>query len=72
MKTDIKGCSATVAGSEQYEKYQSISGKYYYQYDYRTPGGTLFSCIAKSLKLARQKRDKWLKEKFNEKYLSRI
>jgi len=32
------------------------------QYDYRTPDGMLFSCIAKSLNEARAKRDAWLAE----------
>ncbi len=30
------------------------------QYDYRAPDGRLFSCVAKSLEVARNRRDAWL------------
>lgn len=33
------------------------------QYDYRTPAGELFSCVAKTLDEARARRDAWLAEK---------
>jgi hypothetical protein len=61
MKTDINGCSTTPAGQEQYEKYyDNILRGTRVQYDYRTPEGKLFSCIAKSLEAARARRDAWL------------
>ena len=61
MKTDVHGCSTTAAGQEQWEEYTSFSsGKTMVQYDYRTPGGKLFSCVAPTLERAREKRDIWL------------
>lgn len=61
MKTDVDGCSTTKAGDEQYEEfYSSIARGLRVQYDYRTPEGKLFSCVAKTLDAARDKRDKWL------------
>ena len=59
MKTDVNGCSTTANGQEQYKVF-GRSGRRRVQYDYRTPTGKLFSCIAKSLTEARQRRDKWL------------
>lgn len=60
MKTDMNGCSTTKPGKEQWEEFDSAVFGTRVQYDYRTPQGKLFSCIAKSLDEARQKRDKWL------------
>jgi len=48
-------------GTEQYKWYKLTNRKRKVQYDYRTPGGTLFSCIANTLRDARQKRDEWVK-----------
>jgi hypothetical protein len=63
MKTDVNGCSTTAAGQEQWEEYYSIVlKKNLVQYDYRTPEGKLFSCVAKSLEAARAKRDNWLEK----------
>jgi hypothetical protein len=63
MKTDINGCSTTARGQEQYEEYySSIAREYRIQYDYRTPEGKLFSCVAKTLEAARAKRDAWLEK----------
>ncbi len=63
MKSDVSGCSTCPSGGEQYEWY---TPKWFntprVQYDYRTPDGKLFSCVAKSLEEARARRDKWLKE----------
>lgn len=59
MKSDVKGCSTCQAGSESYETF-SYAGKRFVQYDYRTVDGRLFSCCAKSLKAARNKRDNWM------------
>lgn len=60
MKTDVNGCSTTAAGSEQWEEYTSITGREMVQYDYRTPQGKLFSCVAPSVDVARARRDAWL------------
>lgn len=56
MKTDVNGCSTCKAGSEQYERH-NYRGKPIYQYDFRFDDGTLFSCVGKSLKDCRAKRD---------------
>lgn len=66
MKTDLKGCSTTENGSESYEYFSSgLSRKRVrrVQYDYRTHNGQLFSCVAKSLDIARQRRDRWLEKR---------
>ncbi len=61
MNTDQNGRSTCPAGGEQYERYYSKNlGGWRYQYDYRTPAGKLFSCVAKTLEIARAKRDAWL------------
>lgn len=63
MKSDINGCSTTANGSEQYEDFYSVITRgMRVQYDYRTPEGKLFSCVAKSLDEARQRRNKWLEK----------
>lgn len=59
MKSDINGCSTTEPGKEQYEYFKSPRGRRI-QYDYRTPDGKLFSCIAKTIGEARQRRDAWM------------
>lgn len=56
MKTDLNGCSTCQPGQEQYESW----GKELVQYKYRTISGKLFTCVAKSLESARQRRDNWL------------
>lgn len=73
MKTDRNGCSTCPPGGEQWEEYtESVypSPRAYravrVQYDYRTPDGILFSCIAKSLEAARAKRDAWLAKRQQE------
>ncbi|MHC4676538.1 MAG: DUF3873 family protein [Planctomycetota bacterium] len=61
METDVNGCSTTAAGQEQYEEYYSdLARGWRVQYDYRIPEGKLFSCVAKTLEDARQRRDDWL------------
>lgn len=57
MRTDIKGCSTCQPGKEQYEHFH---GGNHIQYDYRTPEGVLFSCVAKNIEEAREKKDQWL------------
>ncbi len=55
---DPKNC---LAGQEQHEEfYSTTADAMRIQYDYRSPEGQLFSCIAKSLEMSRQKRDRWL------------
>lgn len=67
MKTDINGCSITKPGEEHWEEYFSkLAQGIRVQYDYRTPDGELFSCIAKTLGAARQKRDQWLEKREDE------
>jgi hypothetical protein len=63
MKTDVNGCSTCPQGGEQYEEYYDriLRGRRV-QYDYRTPEGMLFSCIAKTLEDARRRRDAWLEK----------
>jgi len=56
--------SANLAnGSEQHEMFRLRSDRkktLRCQYDYRHTDGVLFSCVALSLDLAREKRDRWL------------
>ena len=60
MKSDINGCSTCPDGQEQYEQF-TMGRKKYVQYDYRTPNGTLFSCVKPSLEACRTARDTWMK-----------
>lgn len=58
---DEHGCSRAQAGEERYERFYSKAVRgYRVQYDYRTPDGELFSCVAKTLEAARTRRDEWL------------
>lgn len=64
MKTDVKGCSQTINGTENYESYRcSITKKNLIQYDFRTECGKLFSCVATTLEKCREKRDNWILSK---------
>jgi hypothetical protein len=59
---DSNGCSTCPAGQEHYERFYSYLAKGdRYQYDYRTPDGRLFSTVARTLEIARERRDEWLK-----------
>ena len=61
MRTDNNGISSIKPGQEQWEEfYSSTSQATRVQYDYRTPDGVLFSCVALNLDHARAKRDAWL------------
>lgn len=61
MKTDKNGCSTCPNGGEQYEEYyDKFSRSRKVQYDYRTPAGVLFSTIAPTLEVARQRKDAWV------------
>jgi len=64
MKTDVNGCSTTAKGTENFERFQSkVNGRYqwFYQYDYRTSKGNLFSCVKSTLAKCREARDKAVK-----------
>lgn len=69
MKTnsinDTGGCSVCEKGQENYTTFVAgaFRGTEYYQFDYRTPEGELFSTIAKSLEECRKQRDEWLQKK---------
>jgi hypothetical protein len=64
MKSDVNGVSTTAAGEERYEVFKSpvFKGKKMVQYDYRTAGGNLFSCVDFTLEACRQKRNRWLEK----------
>ena len=66
MKTDVQGCSTTSAGEEQWEEFITQTLVARVQYDYRTPTGRLFSCVAISLDEARKRRDEWLFDPYAE------
>jgi len=59
MKTDINGCSTTTAGQENYESF-TVRNKTFYQYDYRTASGHLFSCVRPSLEKCRAALAVWM------------
>lgn len=59
MISDVNGCSSCSVGEEKYE-IRFMWGKKRIQYDYRTVGGELFSCVGKTLEDCRNKRDKFL------------
>lgn len=67
-KMTAAGVSTTTApGTEQYETfYSSHRGKRVSRvmYDYRHTDGELYSCVASTLKECRQRRDKWLLERY--------
>lgn len=61
MKTDKNGCLTCQKGQEQYEEYRSaVTGQKLIQYDFRSQTGKLFSCVAVSIEIARERRDAWL------------
>jgi len=67
MKTDVNGCSTCPAGEEQWEEYYSPAlRKNLVQYEYRTPDGELFSCVARNVEAARERRDAWLRQQLAE------
>ncbi|GHV18191.1 hypothetical protein FACS1894169_14550 [Bacteroidia bacterium] len=41
----------------------AFRGTIYYQYDYRSKDGELFTTLQETLELCRAKRDKWMQEK---------
>jgi len=62
MKSDVNGISSCENKQEQYEDFV-IGGIWRVQYDYRADDGELFSCIAKTLEMARARRDEWDKDR---------
>jgi len=60
MKADINGINTCKNGEERYV-FITLRCVVYYQYDYRTPCGRLFSCVKLTLDACREARDKWLK-----------
>ena len=60
-----KGCSVCKAGEENYTAFRPAHrpNSVFYQYDYRTQSGSLFSTVAASLEACRAKRDKWIQAK---------
>ena len=61
MKTDKNGVSTCPVGEEVFERYQSrVTKAQMIQYEFRHPVRGLFSCVSKSLKAARARRDIWL------------
>lgn len=56
---NVNGCSSCSNGQEKFEKF-TTNGKSYFQYDYRTESGELFSTIALSVESAREKKNQWL------------
>jgi len=59
MKTDVNGVSTCEAGAEKYETF-TYRGETFYQYDYRTDNGLLFSCVAPTLNVCRANRNRWI------------
>ena len=68
-KMTAHGLSTTATpGTEQYETFYSahrVKRVSRVMYDYRHTDGTLFSCVASTLKECRQRRDEWLNKKIN-------
>lgn len=55
---------STPNGEERWERYYSdLLGHDQLEYHYRAPDGQLFVSVAKTIPLARQRRDEWLKTK---------
>jgi hypothetical protein len=59
------GCSVCKAGEEKYTTFRPAHRPtaVFYQYDYRSKNGELFSTVASTLEQCREKRDKWLQAK---------
>ena len=62
MRNDRNGCSTCLAGEEHWEEFETGIGACRFmriQYDFRTREGELFTCVERTLDLARAKRDAW-------------
>lgn len=61
------GVSVCQAGEEKYVYFNLMPRlrrkSRYCQYDYRTPSGELFSTVAPTLDICRERRDEWLNTK---------
>lgn len=57
------GLLTQTLGEEKYIEccLEAFRGQIYIQYDYRHTNGKLFSTVAKTLEICRQKRDEWIK-----------
>jgi len=66
MKTDVNGCSSCEAGEEWEEFYLPALRKMLIRYEYRTSSGDLFSCVARNVEAARERRDAWLRQQLAE------
>jgi hypothetical protein len=55
------------SGQENYSRMKSGFKRalWMYVYDYRTDTGEMFSCIGKTLRICRKRRDAWLEERGN-------
>ena len=66
-KMTVNGVSVCPTGEERYEYFNLTprprKRNRYCQYDYRTPDGKLFSCVAPTLDKCREKRDAWLADR---------
>lgn len=66
MRSDINSFSTCPAGQEQHEEFAWPSEhprRTSIQYDYRAPSGELFSTVAPTLEICRQRRDAWARKK---------
>ncbi len=68
MKTNSinnNSCSVCEAGKENYITFRPAHRpkQVFYQYDFRTVNGELYSCVASTLEECRHRRDEWLKAK---------
>ena len=68
------GCSICTAGKENYTIFRPAHRpkEVFYQYDYRHRDGELFSTVATTLHICREKRDKWLQAKYYKKLFPKI
>ena len=59
------GCSVCGKGEEIYTSFrlEYRPNQLFYQYDYRSNDGDLFSCVSPTLAQCREKRDKWVQAK---------
>ena len=64
MKSDVNGCSTTVRGAENWERFQLPDRRnrlqWFVQYEYRHTNGKLFTCIKSTLAECRCARDRQL------------
>lgn len=64
MSMTKNGVSTTKGlGEERYERFRAGRVGLMYQYDYRHTNGDLFSTVAQTLRICRERRDTWLQGK---------